>query len=171
MAVPPWGAMGAAFMGNLAQLQRSWYMFFFQHGLSDFLVSANNFAFIDMLWAQWSPGFNATDDLAHVKACLTDPTHLQAALGYYRATLGAGYRDPALEEAQTLAQTETPTQPVLYLHGRNDGCIGTEVAMHATSVAPANARVEIVENAGHFMQLEQPTAVNKLIIDWITKNA
>jgi len=24
MAVPPWGAIGAAFMGNLAQLQRSW---------------------------------------------------------------------------------------------------------------------------------------------------
>ena len=50
-------------------------------------------------------------------------------------------------------------------------CIGTEVATHAASVAPANARVEIVENAGHFMQLEQPTAVNKLIIDWVTKNA
>jgi pimeloyl-ACP methyl ester carboxylesterase len=96
---------------------------------------------------------------------------LQAALGYYRATLGAGYRDPALNEAQTLAQSETPTQPVLYLHGRNDGCIGTEVATHAASVAPANASVEIVENAGHFMQLEQPAVVNKLIIDWITKNA
>jgi len=171
MAVPPWGAMGAAFLGNLAQLQRSWYMFFFQHALSDFLVSANNFAFIDMLWAQWSPGFDAATDLAHVKACLTNPDNLQAALGYYRATLGAGYKDPELKEAQALAQSGTPTQPVLYLHGRNDGCIGTEVAMYAASVAPANAHVEIVENAGHFMQLEQPTAVNKLIIDWVTKNA
>ena len=171
MAVPPWGAMGAAFMGNLAQLQRSWYMFFFQHALSDFLVSANNFAFIDMLWAQWSPGFDATTDLAHVKASLTDPANLQAALGYYRATLGAGYRDPALNEAQTLAQSETPTQPLLYLHGRNDGCIGVDVATHAATVAPATARVEIVENAGHFMQLEQPIAVNKLIIDWVTERA
>jgi pimeloyl-ACP methyl ester carboxylesterase len=131
-------------------------MFFFQHALSDFLVSANNFAFIDMLWAQWSPGFDATTDLAHVKACLTDPTNLQAALGYYRATLGAGYKDPELKEAQALAQSETPTQPVLYLHGRNE---------------PANARVEIVDNAGHFMQLEQPTAVNKLIIDWVSGRA
>jgi pimeloyl-ACP methyl ester carboxylesterase len=163
--------MGAAFMGNLTQLQRSWYMFFFQHALSDFLVSANNFAFIDMLWAQWSPGFDATNDLVNAKSCLTDPTNLQAALGYYRATLGAGYKDPELHEAQILAQSETPTQPVLYLHGRNDGCIGVDVATHAATVAPANARVEIIENAGHFMQLEQPTAVNKLIIDWITKNA
>jgi pimeloyl-ACP methyl ester carboxylesterase len=171
MAVPPWGALGAAFMGNLAQLQRSWYMFFFQHALSDFLVSANNFAFIDMLWAQWSPGFEDATGLAQAKACLTDPANLQAALGYYRAALGAGYRDPDLKDAQNLIQSETPTQPVLYLHGRNDGCLGVEVANYAASNAPANARVEIVDNAGHFMQLEQPAVVNRLIIDWITKNA
>jgi pimeloyl-ACP methyl ester carboxylesterase len=30
------------------------------------------------------------------------------------------------------------------------------------------ATVKIVEGAGHFMQLEKPTEVNKLIIDWIT---
>ncbi len=96
---------------------------------------------------------------------------MQAALGYYRAALGAGYKDPELNEAQTLAQSETPTQPVLYLHGRNDGCIGVEVAEYAASNAPSNARVEIVDNAGHFMQLEQPTAVNKLIIDWVTGRA
>jgi pimeloyl-ACP methyl ester carboxylesterase len=28
--------------------------------------------------------------------------------------------------------------------------------------------VKIVEGAGHFMQLEKPAEVNKLIIDWIT---
>jgi len=38
MAVPPSGAVGAAFLGNLAQIKRSWYMFFFQHGLSDLVV-------------------------------------------------------------------------------------------------------------------------------------
>jgi len=168
MAVPPWGALGTAFVSNLKQLQLSWYMFFFQHALSDFLVSANNFAFIDMLWAQWSPGFEDATSLAQAKACLTDPANLQAALGYYRATLGAGFRDPELKDAQNLIQSETPTQQVLYLHGRNDGCIGIEVADFAASNAPSNARVEIVDNAGHFMQLEQPVVVNKLIIDWVT---
>jgi len=56
MAVPPGPALGAAFLGNLAQVQRSWYMFFFQHGLSNHVVAANDLAFIDMLWSQWSPG-------------------------------------------------------------------------------------------------------------------
>ncbi len=169
MSVPPWGAMGNAFVSNLTQLQRSWYMFFFQHALSDFLVAANDFAFIDMLWDQWSPGLEAIEERANVKACLADPANLQAALGYYRATLGAGYRDPDLADLQTLIQSESPTQPTLYLHGRNDGCIGIEVAADAVTRTPLGGFVQIVESAGHFMQLDQPAAVNKLIIDWVSQ--
>lgn len=168
MSVPPGGALGNAFMSNLTQLQRSWYMFFFQHPLADVLVSANNFAFIDMLWEQWSPGYAADTDLKHVKSALRDPSHLQATLGYYRATLGAGFRDPTLAEMQATIQTETPPQPTLYLHGRNDGCIGQEVAQDASTRAPENCTIRIVEDAGHFLQLEQPAIVNELIINWVT---
>lgn len=168
MSVPPWGAMGTAFVTNLTQLQRSWYMFFFQHSLADVLVSAKNFAFIEMLWNQWSPGYVADADLDHVKKALSDPSHLQAALGYYRATLGVGFRDPELAEMQTAIQTETPLQPTLYLHGRNDGCIGAEVAHDASTRAPENCLVRIVEDSGHFLQLEQPSIVNELIVNWLT---
>lgn len=168
MSVPPGGALGNAFTSNLTQLQRSWYMFFFQHPLADFLVAANDFAFIDMLWKQWSPGYDADIDREHVKNALSDPPHLQAALGYYRATLGSGFRDPALAEMQNTIQTETPLQPTLYLHGRNDGCIGVEVAQDAATRAPENCLVRIVENSGHFLQLEQPAVVNELIVNWAT---
>jgi pimeloyl-ACP methyl ester carboxylesterase len=171
MSVPPWGAMGNAFVNNLNQVQRSWYMFFFQHGLADFVVGANNHAFIDMLWDQWSPGFTAEADIAHAKACIAQPEHLAAALGYYRATLGSGFRDPALESAQALTQSESPPQPLLYLHGENDGCIGLDVAHDATTRAPEHAQVNIIANAGHFMQLEQPEIVNAHIVNWITTHA
>jgi pimeloyl-ACP methyl ester carboxylesterase len=60
---------------------------------------------------------------------------------------------------------------LLYLHGDNDGCIGLEVARDAATRAPSNARVEIIEGAGHFLQLEQPAKVNELIVNWITSNA
>lgn len=168
MSVPPWNVFGTAFLTNQDQIQRSWYMFFFQHPLSDHIVSSNDMAFIDRLWSQWSPGFDGTEDARRVKESLTDPAHLGAALGYYRATLGQGYRDPALTDAQTAIQTETPTQPVLYLHGETDGCIGVELARDADSRKPSNARVVIVEQAGHFLQLEQPRRVNELIVDWVT---
>lgn len=167
MAVPPGPALGAAFLGNLAQIQRSWYMFFFQHGLSNHVVGANDMAFVDMLWSQWSPGFDAATDLAHVKAALRGSENLQAALGYYRATLGDGKRDPELAELQQRMGGEVPTQPLLYLHGENDGCIGREVAEVAQAMVPSTVQFAFVANAGHFMQLEQPQQVNKLILDFV----
>lgn len=169
ISVPPWGAIANAFISNLNQLQRSWYMFVFQHPLADFVVSANNYAFIDLLWSQWSPGYLAEVDLIQVKKALSEPLNLQAALGYYRATLGAGFRDPALTEIQAAVQADTPTQPTLYLHGRNDGCIGIEVAQDAATRAPQNCLVRIVEDAGHFLHLEQPAIVNELIVDWVAR--
>jgi pimeloyl-ACP methyl ester carboxylesterase len=167
MAVPPGPALGIAFVTNLAQVQRSWYMFFFQHGLSDLVVAANDLAFIDLLWSQWSPGYEAAADVANVKNALRDPANLTAALGYYRATLGDGFKDPALDEAQA-AGSAWATQPHLYLHGRNDGCIGAEVAELSASMAPPNVTVEIVDDAGHFLQLEQPAVVNARVLAFLS---
>ena len=167
MAVPPTAALGLAFVQNLEQIKRSWYMFFFQHGLADLVVGANNHAYIEMLWRDWSPGYDASFDLDGVKKSLADPKNLQAALGYYRATLGDGYRDPSLKALQDQMGSAVPTQPLLYLHGANDGCIGAEVVEAAKSMSPANVQFAIVEDAGHFLQLEQPQKVNKLICDFI----
>ena len=160
--------MGAAFVTNLAQLKRSWYMFFFQHPLADLVVGANDLAFIDMLWADWSPGFDGGHAVEATKAALRDPANLAAALGYYRATLGAGKRDPELDELQARMGAEVPGQPLLYLHGVNDGCIGREVAEFAAANVPENVEVRMVDRAGHFLQLEQPEVVARHVIDWIT---
>lgn len=89
-----------------------------------------------------------------------------AALGYYRATLGSGPRDPALDAAQAATQA-VPTQPTLYLHGRDDGCIGVDVALAARAELPATARLEVVEGAGHFLQVERPDEVARLVLDFV----
>ena len=167
MAVPPGGAVGRAFFGgNTDQLKRSWYMFFFQQPFADFVVSANDLAFIDMIWRDWSPGYEAGEDVEGVKAALRDPANLAAALGYYRAMFGAGH-DPALADAQAAAAGQ-PTQPLLYLHGRNDGCIGLEVAEDARADVADNVTIEIVEDAGHFLHVEQPAKVNARIVEFLS---
>ena len=170
MAVPPGPALGAAFLGNLDQLKRSWYMFFFQHPLADLVTGADDLAFVDMLWRDWSPGFAADAAVRHVKNALGTPENLAAALGYYRATLGTGRRDPLLEDLQTRMGSEYPSQPVLYLHGTNDGCIGAEVAQSAASMAPGNVEVRLVDGAGHFLQLEQVETVATHVIEWLERS-
>jgi len=166
MAVPPGNAVGVAFLSNLAQIKRSWYMFFFQHPFADMVVPANDLAYIDMIWEDWSPGYDAREDLALLKPSLRDPANLQAALGYYRATLGAGYNDPALQEMQN-AGSSIPPQPLLYLHGRTDGCMGVEVAEFAMNEFPSTARGEIINGAGHFLHLEKPAVVNAKILEFL----
>lgn len=167
LAVPPTAALGMAFVQNLEQIKKSWYMFFFQHGLADLVVGANNHAFIEMLWREWSPGYDASIDLEFVRKSLADPKNLQAALGYYRATLGDGYRDPSLKALQDQMGAGVPTQPLLYLHGADCGCVGVDVFESAKTLAPANIKFELIAAAGHFLQLEQPEKVNKLICDFI----
>jgi pimeloyl-ACP methyl ester carboxylesterase len=166
MAVPPGGAVARAFL-TYTQLRRSWYMFFFQHPLSDLVVGADDLAFVDRLWADWSPGYDASEDLPLVKASLRDPANLQGALGYYRATIGGTGRDPTLDPIEAAAGGALAV-PTLYLHGTTDGAIGVEVADGAADVLPDGSRVEIVEGAGHFLHLEQPDTVNDTIVEFLS---
>jgi pimeloyl-ACP methyl ester carboxylesterase len=167
LAVPPGPAMAMALMGDLEQMKRSWYMFLFQHPLADVVVPANDLAFIDALWRDWSPGYDAADDLVRVKPSLRDAANLTAALSTYRHALGTLPTDPALEALQA-ATTQYPTQPTLHLHGALDGCIGLLVAQQAQAMAPANVSFHTVDGVGHFLHLERPDEVHDLILDALT---
>ena len=49
------------------------------------VIAADDMAFLDRLWQDWSPGYDATEDLRNAKRCLRDPQNLAAAIAYYRA--------------------------------------------------------------------------------------
>ncbi|CAN5777513.1 MAG: alpha/beta fold hydrolase [Ilumatobacteraceae bacterium] len=168
MAVPPGGALATAFVTDLDQVQRSWYMFLFQHPLAELLLGANEFALVDRLWAHWSPGYDAAEDAVRVRESLGDPANLHAALAYYRAALGNGLVDPALAEIQ-VATGAVPSQPTLYLHGRDDGCVGAGVAELAASMTTDadQLTVEVLDHCGHFLHLERPDDVNDRILEFL----
>ncbi len=165
MSVPPGLTLRKAFQGDLDQIKRSWYMFFFQSALAETAIPANDYALIEMLWKEWSPGFESKDALQNFKQCVSKTENLQATLGYYRASLGSGQRTDAYNTIQNKGM-EPLSQPTLYLHGRDDGCIGAELAEDARANCPW-LTVEIVDGVGHFMQLENPKLVNKRIIEWV----
>jgi pimeloyl-ACP methyl ester carboxylesterase len=144
-------------------------MFFFQHPLAELAVPIDDLAFVDRLWADWSPGYDASDDLPGVKDALRDPANLAAAIGYYRATIGGvGLDDrPEVQAIDAAANGPVPV-PTLYLHGRDDGCMGADLAAAAgSSLSAPGSRVELIDGAGHFLHLERPDLVNDLVVGFL----
>ena len=124
-------------------------MFFFQTPLADIVVPMNDLAFIDGLWADWSPGYDATEDIAHVKDALRDPANLAAALGYYRAIFGTSAAD-----RRTRRQ---PPQPLLYLPRRDRRLHRRRLVGRRR--APPRRWSLIIDGAGHFLHVEKPDEV------------
>jgi pimeloyl-ACP methyl ester carboxylesterase len=169
LAVPPLGLDGKLF-SDYDQLRRFFYLFFMKTPHADVVVAADDMAFLDRLWADWSPGYDAAEELRNVKRCLRDPAHLAAAIGYYRADepgiYAGGPADPYAAEHAALLRT--PPQPTLYLHGARDGCIDVALARDAPAHVAGGSRMDVIEEAGHFLQLEQPELVNERILGWVT---
>ena len=129
-----------------------------------------DFAFIAGLWRDWSPGYDGGEDVAHVRDSLRDPANLSAALGYYRAALGTAPAPPADPEIAAIESAGgQPSQPVLYLHGEEDGCIGVAMGRAAEQVLAAPSEVEIVPGCGHFLHLERPDVVNARILHFLAR--
>jgi pimeloyl-ACP methyl ester carboxylesterase len=140
-------------------------------GFADAVVAADDMAFLDRLWREWSPGYDAAQELANVKECLREPERLAAAIEYYRSTSdGSGNPSEHSGSIQELIRSEAHVgqapQPTLYMHGADDGCISVDLARHAESLLAPGSRMVVIEEAGHFLQLEKPGEVNGLILAW-----
>ena len=59
-----------------------------------------------------------------------------------------------------------PTVPLLYLHGADDGCLQVGYAEHAATDCPRPPAGSSA-GAGHFLQVERPAEVNRLVADFI----
>ena len=168
LAVPHASGLMSTFFTPV-QLERSFYVFLFQTPLAEMVVQANDFEFIDYLWSYWSPGL--TPDPAYMrglKDTLGSPGSLEAAINYYRYTLGTIPGDPALAEVDA-AGSGPINVPTLYLHGIDCGCMGVESANEELLRPnfPAGLEMHLIPHAGHFLHHDQPEQVNRLILDFL----
>ncbi|MCR9142018.1 MAG: alpha/beta hydrolase [bacterium] len=156
------------------QFRRSWYMFLFQLPLiARRRLAADDLALIDRLWAEWSPGWfdemhpeQRAERLAEVKTAFRRPGVVNAAIAYYRAIFDF-YTPAGLRGFRTLlGKIQAPT---LAITGANDGCLDTRMfdRMTASRAYSGGLRVERLRNAGHWLHLEQPAAVNRLLLEFL----
>jgi pimeloyl-ACP methyl ester carboxylesterase len=170
LAVPP-AALDPVLFSDYEQLKRFFYIFLFRDtpGMAEKIVAADGMTFIKRLWQDWSPGFDAADCVEHVRESLSDPASLSAAIGYYRAPHLADPSDDAGPyEPDRQAVARRAPQPTLYLHGSADGCIGLDLVRDAERHLGPDSEMKVVQNAGHFLHVEQPAEVNQHILAWVT---
>lgn len=138
---------------SLRQLWLSRYIVFFQLGaLADRAVARHDFAYIDRLWARWSPGFTpSVGHLHHVKQTLR--ASMPAPIAMYR---GGSFGVPA----------EPITVPTTYIGGADDGCALPLLADGQDALFVADYKGETWLDTGHFPHLEQPTRALDTVLDW-----
>lgn len=164
MAIPYGSGFINALIGDPVQQRRSWYMFFFLTALAEPALARDDFALIERLWRDWSPGWSpAAEDLRAIKETFRQPGVVKAAISYYRFAFLRELQRPALADLQARIGREPIRVPTLYLHGKDDGCMGSEIGGDLQELFPAGIHKVIVPNAGHFLHLERPDLVNNTI--------
>lgn len=160
MAVPP--GLSGSFITNPNQQRRSWYMYFFQMPFAEKAVAWDDFAFLERLWQDWSPGWQyPAEEMAALKAAFQKPGVLQAALNYYRHSLNPANHRPGLSYIREHLG-DPISVPALYIHGAQDGCIGVETTKGMETAFSKKVEKKILGD-GHFVHQEKPEEVNRFI--------
>jgi pimeloyl-ACP methyl ester carboxylesterase len=159
MSVPPPAALRTIF-DDPAQQQRFFYLWMFQvPGVAERLL---NDRLLEHLWRTWSPGLEVP---AYVREMYADPVLRENSLRLYRANFDRGLHDPELASLAGVSE-RTASVPMLVLAGADDGCITAENFADVDGLA-AGSRVEVVTGGGHFLQLDRPDEVARLVLEWL----
>jgi pimeloyl-ACP methyl ester carboxylesterase len=152
-------AMSVGFPGaarpDRRALEQAWYGLLFLFPEAEEVLRRDDW-FLTRILLEGAP------DLDRYLAELADPEALTAGLNWYRANLPVGVTPGA----------DTPRLPpvrsaTLGLYGADDRYL-TERAMVASErYVDGTWRYERVDGAGHWLQLEQPDRVNRLLLEFL----
>ncbi|RUT03170.1 hydrolase [Dulcicalothrix desertica PCC 7102] len=142
------------------QIQRSWYVFFFQLPLlPELFVQSNDYQFIETAikgMAVDKSAFSQADIDAYKDAAAKRGA-LTATINYYRNAF-----QPKTFN-QSLGVLEVPT---LMIWGEKDDALGKELT-YGTEAYVRDFQIKYITNCSHWVQQEQPSLVNQYMRDFL----
>jgi pimeloyl-ACP methyl ester carboxylesterase len=149
------GHPGALRTAGLEQLQKSWYMMFFQYeGVAEELLTRDDWAFA----RQW---LGDHGDPEHYLADLSRPGALTAALNWYRANVTP---ESWVAGPPRLPPVEVPTMGVW---STRDFALTEKQMIDSTRFVTGPWRYERIEDVGHWIPLEAPDRLAELLLDFL----
>ena len=142
------------FADGFEQYEKSWYMLLFQFaGIAEEWLSANN-------WANFRAWGHHPDTDATI-AELEANGSLTPALNYYRASMTPErFLHPRLEVPPVQA-------PTMGVWSSGDGALSEGQMTRSASNVAGTWRYERLDGPGHWMQLESPDEVSRLLVDFL----
>lgn len=157
--VPHPAVMQRTVMTDAEQRKKSWYIFFFQlPWLPERSLSQNNFAnMVRALKGASRRGAFTAEDIAAYRQAWAQPGALTSMLNWYRAAVRYQGRGVNLGRI---------TVPTLMIWGANDIALSRTMAQPSIDLCD-DGRLVFVEEAGHWVQHEEPATVNRLLLEFL----
>lgn len=147
------GHPNAFFAAGIQQLERFWYILLFQfRGLAEEALMRDDWA----LFRQWLRGHPDGDDFI---ADLSRPGRLTAALDWYRANLSAA---TLFGPHVAIPNIKAPTMVVW---STGDAYLTENPLLLSRQYVDGPFRYERVEALSHFVQLDRPAEINRLVVE------
>jgi pimeloyl-ACP methyl ester carboxylesterase len=144
------------------QRLKSWYILFFQLPLlPELYLRAGNFAALEIVWRRdpVRPNAFTEEDIKKYKQAMDQPGALTAALNYYRAA----FRYQARLATREFRPIDVPT---LLIWGEKDRYLDIALTRNLEPWV-SNLRVERIAEASHWVQMDAPDRVNRLMVDFL----
>jgi len=153
--VPHGNVMERQLRRNLAQLRKSWYLFFFQiPWLPERLARLRNWNIpIQALRRSSRPGTFSDSELEQYRRAWSQPHAYHAMLNWYRAIM---------QKPPTPPTNPRISVPTLLIWGAQDQFLGRELAQPSIDLCD-DGRLVFIEEATHWVQHEEANRVNELI--------
>lgn len=152
---------------SFRQLQKSWYVFFFQiPSVPEEVLSRNDYSFLkSMVKLSFMNKEVLTDeDLKFYVEAWSHPGALTAMMNYYRMNM-----NPSILFSERTITFPKITMPTLVIWGEQDVALSKNLIENMEEFVDAPYSIEYIPNCGHWVQLEQPTLVNKIIDEFLER--
>lgn len=155
--VPHSHVMKKNLASNHRQMRKSWYIFVFQlPRLPEWMLSRKQARSLETKLKK--TGAFSQEELTYYKQAWQQPGAIHGMINWYRAAL----QKPPKPTGRALI-----SPPTLIIWGMNDLYLQTEMAAQSLNYC-AQGKLELIEDATHWVQHEKPERVNSLIQSFIS---